>query len=92
MSSIGQYLRDTRNELRHVAWPTRTQTTVFTAFVIGLSLILSLYLGVADLLFTRGVSMIVTEHTDVTQQSSPIILDEVATGTLPVVPMEFPVQ
>lgn len=75
-----------------MAWPTRTQTTVFTAFVIGLSLILSLYLGVADLLFTRGVSMIVTGQVGATEHAPSVLLDEVATGTLPVAPIEFPVQ
>lgn len=84
--SIGQYLRDTKNELRHVAWPTRTQTTVFTAFVIGLSLILALYLGLADLVFTRGVSLIVKQQIGTVQETSPIIIDQVATGTMPVVP------
>lgn len=53
-----QYIKDTRNELRHVAWPTRTQTTVFTAFVIVLSVTVALYLGLFDFLFTQGLERV----------------------------------
>lgn len=50
-----QYLKDTRGELRHVAWPTRVQTFVFTALVIFLSVAVALYLGVFDFFFTNGL-------------------------------------
>lgn len=50
-----QYLRDTRGELRHVAWPTRMQTLVFTGFVIFLSIVVAVYLGIFDYLFTMGL-------------------------------------
>ncbi len=53
-----QYLRDTRGELRHVAWPTSTQTTVYTILVIALSILIALYLGLFDFLFTRGLGTI----------------------------------
>ena len=36
--SFLQYLKDTRGELHHVAWPTRMQTIVYTIIVIALSL------------------------------------------------------
>lgn len=54
--SFFQYLRDTRGELRHVAWPTRAQTIVFTSLVIGLSFLVSLYLGLFDYVFTTALS------------------------------------
>ncbi len=53
--SFIQYLKDTRAELHHVAWPTRTQTMVFTALVISLSILVSLYLGLFDYLFTNAL-------------------------------------
>jgi preprotein translocase subunit SecE len=53
--SLIQYLKDTRSELHHVAWPTRTQTIVFTALVISLSILVSLYLGLFDYLFTNAL-------------------------------------
>ena len=40
-----QYLKDTRAELRHVAWPTQTQTIVYTLLVAGISLGTAAYLG-----------------------------------------------
>lgn len=54
--SLIQYIKDTRGELHHVAWPTRTQTTVFTALVITLSVAVSLYLGLFDYIFTQSLS------------------------------------
>ena len=48
--SFIQYLKDTRAELNHVAWPTRTQT-----LVISLSVLVSLYLGLVDYLFTNAL-------------------------------------
>lgn len=54
--SFLQYLKDTRGELRHVAWPTRAQTIVYTALVMALSIVVAVYLGVFDYLFTTGLS------------------------------------
>ena len=49
---LGQYLKDTQAELRHVAWPTQMQTAVYTILVIVLSVFVALYLGLFDYLFT----------------------------------------
>lgn len=54
-----QYLKDTRGELRHVAWPTRVQTIVYTILVIAISVMVSLYLGFFDFLFTTGLGQVV---------------------------------
>ncbi len=54
--SIIQYLNDTRAELRHVAWPTGTQTVIFTVLVSVISILVALYLGFFDFLFTRALS------------------------------------
>ena len=50
-----QYLQDTRGELRHVAWPTRTQTIVYSVLVAAISVGVALYLGLFDFLFTGGL-------------------------------------
>ncbi|MDO8552989.1 MAG: preprotein translocase subunit SecE [bacterium] len=55
MSSFFQYLKDTRGELRHVAWPTQLQTIVYTIIVILLSVFIALYLGLFDYIFTTGL-------------------------------------
>lgn len=54
--SFVQYLKDTQAELRHVAWPTRTQTIVYTVLVALISIGVSLYLGLFDYLFTTGLA------------------------------------
>lgn len=54
--SFLQYLKDTQGELRHVAWPTRVQTIVYTVIVILLSLFIAVYLGLFDYIFTTGLS------------------------------------
>lgn len=54
-----QYLKDTRGELHHVAWPTRVQTIVYTILVIAISIIISLYLGFFDYTFTNALGKVV---------------------------------
>ena len=58
MAGPGQYLKDTRTELRHVAWPTRTQTIVYTILVFAISVGVALYIGVFDFIFTQGLSRV----------------------------------
>lgn len=52
MSRLGNYLRDTAAEMKHVSWPTQSQALVFTALVIGVSVIVALFLGAFDYIFT----------------------------------------
>ena len=68
---IGQYLSDTRVELRHVAWPSRTQTIVYTVLVALISIGVAAYLGFFDFLFTTGITRLVASlpsNTQTTQQ------------------------
>jgi preprotein translocase SecE subunit len=46
-------------EMKQVAWPTQKQSFLYTALVIVISIIVSLYLGLFDFLFTHGVEFIV---------------------------------
>jgi preprotein translocase SecE subunit len=55
---IGQYLKDTRSELNHVAWPTRTQTIIYTVLVACISLGVAAYLGFFDYVFTSALAHI----------------------------------
>ena len=56
MRNIGQFLREVREELRKVVWPTRQQTTRYTVIVIAISLTVGVYLSILDSLFGRIVS------------------------------------
>lgn len=44
----GQFLKESRTELRKVKWPTRKELLASTAAVIVLVLVVSLYLGLID--------------------------------------------
>lgn len=72
MAGIGQYLKDTRAELRHVAWPTRSQTIIYTVLVAALSVAVALYLGFFDFVFTTGLSRAIS----VLPQSNPITVTQ----------------
>lgn len=56
MSRFIDYLKDTQVELRHIAWPTRKQAIVYTALVIGISVMIGLIVGLFDFLFARGIN------------------------------------
>lgn len=91
MSSLIQYLRDTRTELKHVAWPTQQQTIVFTALVIIISIVLAFYVGFFDFIFTqaleRGIELYVGD-TPVAPQAFPAL--DTATAT-PEIDVDFSV-
>ncbi|MGB3922058.1 MAG: preprotein translocase subunit SecE [Minisyncoccia bacterium] len=53
MSRLTDYLKETREELRHVSWPTRRQSIAFTVGVIAISLLAAAYLGFFDFLFSQ---------------------------------------
>lgn len=59
MNKLAEYLRDTKAELKHVSWPTQKQAMVFTALVIAISILVSLYLGLFDYIFTGFMNWIV---------------------------------
>lgn len=50
-----QYIKDVRAELKHVSWPTRAQTILYTVVVIAISLATAVYLGLLDYIFTEGI-------------------------------------
>lgn len=58
MAKIGQFLRETRIEMKHVVWPTRTRAIVYAVVVIVFSLALGYLLGGFDLLFRSGLRTI----------------------------------
>ena len=79
--SFIQYLKDTRAELRHVAWPTRTQTVIFTVLVVALSVFVSLYLGFFDYLFTGILERFVSAG----GFGAPVTLEPAVTATSSVI-------
>lgn len=45
-------------ELKKVTWPTREQTIRLTTIVIGISLIIGVYVGIIDVLLTKGLEVL----------------------------------
>ncbi|OGG49574.1 preprotein translocase subunit SecE [Candidatus Kaiserbacteria bacterium RIFCSPHIGHO2_02_FULL_54_11b] len=92
--SFIQYLKDTQGELRHVAWPTRLQTIVYTVLVVLISIGISLYLGLFDYLFTTGLARFIEVlpatnsgfETQFDTAPAPLELDSVSTTTAPAEP------
>lgn len=60
MSKIGEYLKETKSELKHVIWPNRRQTIYYTLIVIALSVIVAYYLGLFDFIFSMGLEKIIS--------------------------------
>ncbi len=58
MSKITEYFQETKTELKHVVWPTRSQTFYYTLIVIILSVVIAYYLGIFDFLFSKGLEKI----------------------------------
>ena len=42
-------------ELKKVTWPTKEETLRLTVIVIGISLIIGVYIGIIDVLLTKGL-------------------------------------
>ena len=51
-SSLTQYIKDSKTELKKVTWPTREETIKHTLLVIAFSLAVAVFLGIADYIFS----------------------------------------
>lgn len=61
MDNLLKYFRDTAAELKQVSWPTQRQAMLYTVLVIGISAIVSLYVGAADYVFGQSINFIVNK-------------------------------
>jgi len=55
--AILDYLKETKAELKHVSWPTRSQAINFTVMVIAISILTALFLGLFDTIFSTLLKM-----------------------------------
>ncbi len=60
MKAISNYFRSAYDEMRKVTWPTKKETYNFTVLVIAISIIMALFLGGLDFLFSRGLEQLIT--------------------------------
>lgn len=56
---ISQFIKEVRAESKHISWPTKKATTLFTIAVVIASLFVGYYLGLFDFLFGRLLNTVV---------------------------------
>lgn len=56
LMKLVEYLKETRSELKHVSWPTRSQAIAFTITVIAISVGTAIFLGIFDYIFTQLIA------------------------------------
>ena len=56
---LGDYLRETKAELKHVSWPTKQQAIIFSVLVIIVSIVTAVFLGLFDRLFETVLKFII---------------------------------
>jgi len=57
--NLVNYLKETKEELKHVSWPTKKQVIIFTVMVIIISVFVAYFLGIFDALFVRILGRII---------------------------------
>ncbi len=56
---ILSFLREVKSELGKVSWLSRQQTIRLTLIVIGVSLVVALFIGALDFIFTKFMGLVV---------------------------------
>ena len=59
MSRFINYIKDTKAELNHVSWPTGKQAVTATVLVVLISVIVAIFTGALDFLFTQVLTWII---------------------------------
>ena len=59
MEKIINYLKASIEEMKKVAWPTKKETYNYTILVIAISIGVALFLGLLDLVFTKGLEFLI---------------------------------
>ena len=60
MDNLFKYFSDTAAELKQVTWPTQKQAGLYTALVIGISVVVAMFVGAFDYVFSQIISAIVS--------------------------------
>ena len=58
-NKLVQYIKDSKQELKKVVWPTRRQAINHTTLVIGFSLALAAFLGAIDFVLTKLLELVI---------------------------------
>jgi len=55
MKKIIAFVKEAREELKKVSWLTKEQTIKYTGVVIAISMVVAIFLGILDLLFSSAI-------------------------------------
>ena len=55
---IVDYIKETRAEMTHVTWPTRSQAINYALLVVVVSVGVAAFLGLCDFVFSRLLSLL----------------------------------
>jgi preprotein translocase subunit SecE len=58
--NLGEYIQETRSELRKVVWPTRQEALNLTIVVLAVTLAMTVILGGVDWVFSQLFSFILS--------------------------------
>ncbi|QAA77074.1 MAG: hypothetical protein BIP78_1308 [Candidatus Bipolaricaulis sibiricus] len=58
MMRVRSYLTSVRTEISRVSWPSRKEVVSLTVLIILLSVVLGIYLGLADLIVTQVLRLL----------------------------------
>jgi preprotein translocase subunit SecE len=58
MKSPITFLKKVRAEMNNVSWPNKQDTIRLTSVVIGVSLIVAIFIGILDFLFTNLMTLV----------------------------------
>lgn len=53
------FLKETRDELKKVVWPTKEEVARLTFVVIVISVLVGLYIGALDFVFTKAMEVLI---------------------------------
>ena len=59
VNKIIAYLKASIEEMKKVTWPTKKETYNYTLLVIFISLGVALFLGLLDIIFTKGLEYLI---------------------------------
>jgi len=54
-TSPGQFVRQVRQELAKIAWPSRKETMLSTVMVMSMAVVASVFLFLVDTIFSLGI-------------------------------------
>ena len=59
MLQIGKFLSQVKTEMGKVAWPSKAELISSTIVVIVTTILLGIFIGVCDLVLSRGVNLLI---------------------------------